>query len=68
MQPAIVPVADDPTHWQKRELAETMSDISSREALLKLAADYDKLAQRAANRQAPKSLGPAGWCSKKRPN
>lgn len=64
MQPTSVPVADDPAHWQKRademrQLAETVSDMSSREALLKLAADYDKLAQRAANRQAPKSSGTA---------
>jgi len=65
MQSTSVPVADDPAHWQKRadeirQLAETMSEMNSRKALLKLAADYDKLAQRAANRQAPKSSGAAG--------
>jgi hypothetical protein len=60
-----VPIADDPAHWKKRadeirQLAETLSDAKAREAFLKLAADYDKLAQRAGNRsQAPKSSGTA---------
>jgi hypothetical protein len=53
-----VPLADDPAHWQKRadeirQLAKTLSDAKAREAFLKLAADYDKLAQRAVNRQKP---------------
>ena len=50
-----VSLADDPNHWCKRaaeirELAEKMTDPKDREALLKLAADYDKLSQRAADR------------------
>jgi hypothetical protein len=54
-----VPLADDPAHWQKRadeirKLAESLPDPQAREAFLKLAAEYDKLAQRAANRQKPK--------------
>jgi hypothetical protein len=52
-------VADDPAHWQKRadeirQLAEKVSDAKERETLLKLAVDYDKLAQRAASRQKEK--------------
>ncbi len=53
---ADIPVADDPAHWQKRadeirQLAKKVSDAKERETLLKLAADYDKLADRAANRK-----------------
>jgi len=64
MQATNVPIADDPVHWRKRademrQLAETMSDMKSREALLKLAGDYDKLAQRAADR-TPKSKPSSG--------
>ena len=60
MQATNTPIADDPAHWQKRadeirKLAETLSDANAREAFIKLAAEYDKLAQRAANRtQKPK--------------
>jgi hypothetical protein len=55
MQATNVPLADDPAHWKKRadeirQLAETLSDANAREAFLKLAADYDKLAQRAGQR------------------
>ena len=60
VQATNTPIADDPAHWQKRadeirKLAETLSDANAREAFIKLAAEYDKLAQRAANRtQKPK--------------
>jgi hypothetical protein len=53
-------LASHPTHWKKRadeirQLAETISEANTREVFLKLAAEYDKLAQRAANRtQKPK--------------
>ena len=50
-----VSLSDDPRHWCKRadeirQLADKMTDPKDRETLLKLAADYDKLAQRAADR------------------
>jgi hypothetical protein len=46
---------NDPDHWldraaQMRALAETMTDIETREIMRQLADDYDKLADRAARR------------------
>jgi hypothetical protein len=58
-------LASDPAHWQKRaneirQLAETIAEPNTREVFLKLAAEYDKLAQRAASRaHKPKSSGTA---------
>jgi hypothetical protein len=63
LQPVKVALADDPAHWQKRadeirEIAEKVPDTQERETLFKLTAEYEKLAQRAANRtQKPKSSG-----------
>lgn len=42
----------DPAHWRERArearlLAEQMSDRDSRSRMLKIAADYDRLAERA---------------------
>jgi hypothetical protein len=46
---------NDPKHWrdraeQMRTLAEAMKDQISREMVLRIAQDYEKLAQRAAER------------------
>ena len=60
LQAIDVSLADDPAHWRKRadeirQLAEKMTDPKERETLLKLAAEYEKLAQRSADRaQNPK--------------
>ena len=62
---------NDPEHWRNRAeeartLAEQMSDETSRQTMLRIATDYDRLAQRAASRaqgtspQLPKSSSPAG--------
>ena len=45
----------DAAHWrdraeEARSLAEQMTDPESRERMLRIAADYDKLAERAAER------------------
>jgi hypothetical protein len=46
---------NDPKHWhdrgaEMRVLSETMNDIDARATMLRLADDYDKLADRAALR------------------
>jgi hypothetical protein len=46
---------NDPKHWraratEMRALAEQMKDIESRSIMLKLASDYDRLADRAEER------------------
>ena len=51
----IPPHFNDPQHWRQRAeearvLAEQMSDEWSKQAMLRIAADYDKLAVRAAMR------------------
>jgi hypothetical protein len=47
------PITNDPNHWRDRaakmrELARTMTDAQSAILMNDLAADYDKLAERAA--------------------
>jgi hypothetical protein len=49
--------ANDAKHWrdraaEMRALAETMSNIETRAIMLKLANDYDKLADRAESRSS----------------
>jgi hypothetical protein len=62
---------NDPEHWrnraeQARTLANQMSDEVSKQTMLRIAADYDRLAERAALRaqgaspQPPKGSSPAG--------
>jgi hypothetical protein len=46
---------NDPAHWQQRaqemrDLAQTAADEESKRAMLRIASDYDKLAQRALER------------------
>jgi hypothetical protein len=46
---------DDPAHWRQRAeearvLAEQMSDAASREMMLGIAKDYERLAERAEQR------------------
>jgi len=46
---------NDPEHWRKRAdearaLAEQMKDPQSKEAMLRIAHDYERLAERAAGR------------------
>jgi hypothetical protein len=48
-------IFDDPKHWrqraeQARALAEQMSDPASREMMLGIAKDYERLAERAEQR------------------
>jgi hypothetical protein len=56
---------NDPEHWhnraeEMRTLADQMSDEASKQTMLSIAADYDRLAERAlqrsqgSSRQAPK--------------
>ena len=49
------PFINDPQHWRKRAdearaLAEQMKDPQSKEAMLRIATDYERLAERAAGR------------------
>ena len=49
------PHFNDPEHWRRRAeesrvLAEQMSDETSKQMMLRIAGDYDKLAVRAAMR------------------
>jgi hypothetical protein len=46
---------NDPEHWRKRAeeariLANQMNDETSKQTMLKIAADYDRLAERAEGR------------------
>ena len=48
-------ISRDPAHWQQRAdemraAAKAMTDAEGKETLLKIAADYDRLAQRALAR------------------
>jgi hypothetical protein len=62
---------NDPEHWRNRAeearaLADQMSDEASKQTMLRIAADYERLAERAALRaqgaspQPPKGSSPAG--------
>jgi hypothetical protein len=62
---------NDPEHWRQRAeearaLADQMNDEASKQAMLRIVADYDRLAERAALRaqgappQRPKGSSPAG--------
>ena len=62
---------NDPEHWlqrarEARTLADQISDEASKETMLKIAADYEHLAERAALRAQgaspprPKGSSPAG--------
>ena len=51
------PFINDPEHWRKRAeeartLAEQMQDPQSKQAMLRIAADYERLVERAARRAA----------------
>jgi hypothetical protein len=65
------PSINDTEHWQKRAeearaLAEQMGDEASKQTMLRIAADYERLAEKAALRaqgaspQRPKGSSPAG--------
>jgi hypothetical protein len=50
-----VSVLDNPAHWRKRAaemraLSKTMDDVETRVTMLRLADDYEKLADQAATR------------------
>jgi hypothetical protein len=62
---------NDPEHWRNRAeeartLADQMSDEASKQTMLRIAADYERLAERAALRAQgasplpPKGSSPAG--------
>jgi hypothetical protein len=64
-------VINDPEHWrdrakEARTLADQMNDEASKQAMLRIAADYERLAEIAAVRaqggspQRPKGSSPAG--------
>jgi hypothetical protein len=51
---------NDPEHWRSRAkearaIADQMTDADSRSAMLRIADDYDRLAERAAQRAAGRS-------------
>jgi len=63
----IPPHFNDPQHWRQRAeearvLAEQMSDEWSKQAMLRIAADYDKLAVRAAMRADEMKGGKPNRC------
>ena len=46
---------NDPAHWRQRAeeartIAEQMSDLNSKDAMLRIAKDYERLAERAERR------------------
>ena len=46
---------NDPAHWRQRAeeartIAEQMSDLNSKDAMLRIATDYERLAERAEQR------------------
>ena len=57
---------NNPEHWQQRAaemraIADSMNDVETKAIMLRLAADYDKLADRAAARAngiSPEEPGP----------
>jgi hypothetical protein len=63
-------IINDPEHWRNRAeeartLADQMSDEASKQTMLRIAADYERLAERAlraqgASPQPPKGSSPAG--------
>ena len=58
----IAPHLNDPEHWRQRAqesrvLAEQMSDETSKKMMLKIADDYDDLANRAAIRSIDETKG-----------
>ena len=50
-----LPVINDPEHWRQRaeearHIAEQMKDMPSKDAMLRIAKDYERLAKRAEER------------------
>ena len=55
-----VSVINDPQHWHERaaemrKLAEDVNDSAAKETMLRIATDYDRLAERADLRRGGKS-------------
>jgi hypothetical protein len=58
------PSLDDAKHWrdraaEMRALAEDMTDVDTRSIMLRLASDYNKLADRAEERTETSTPGPS---------
>jgi hypothetical protein len=56
--PLPLSLINDPEHWRSRAeeartIADQMKDVPSKEAMLRIAKDYDRLAQRAEDRAQP---------------